>query len=162
MINVNGNYQMSSQSPAFRRTVAERMEASRDRIAAKIKAEMDRRGEDPLDLSREIGVRDRTIERWLAKESEPRKRNLKALATHWGLEVSDIQPDLEEEERELAAQLTRIEEGQKAIHEKLDRLTDLAEALTRHAGLTVPVKSEAEEEPLPPPPNPVPPGLQTS
>ena len=121
---VNGDSEMSYQSAAFRRTVAERMEAYRDRIAARIKAEMDRRGEDPRDLGYAIGVRDRTIERWLAKESEPRTRNLKALAEHWELELSELRPDLEEEERRLQAQLDRMES-------KLDMLLE-------HADITVP------------------------
>ena len=62
-----------------------------------------------MDLAYAIGVRDRTVERWLAGESDPRLRNVKAMADHWGIELAELRPDLEREERELQAQLDRME-----------------------------------------------------
>lgn len=132
---VNPDIEVSSQSPAFLRSVNERMEAYRERLAAKVRAEMAQRGEGPGDLAYNIGVEPRTVERWLAGESEPRRRNFKAMSEHWGVPITELRPDLEEEERQLQAQLDRIEA-------KLD-------VLLAHHGLTGPVEGPGEGPLLP-------------
>lgn len=125
---VNPEIQVSSQCPAFGRSVPERMQAQRERVAAKIKAEMARRGEQPRDIAYVLGIAERTIERWLARESEPRLRNLKALAEHWSMDLSELRPDLEQEERELQAQLDRIEANISRLLAIEDRLSSLEQA----------------------------------
>lgn len=97
--------EMPSQVPAFRRTVALLMADYRQRIAAKIRYERELRGEDPIDVAYGIGVHLRTYERWEAGEVQPQRRNLRALAARWGIEVRDLRPDLEADEH----QLSRIE-----------------------------------------------------
>lgn len=112
---------MPSQLPAFRLTVAARMEDYRERMAANIARERKRRGETPLELAVAIGVDKRTVERWETGEREPQIKKLRGLAEHWHIPVTQIRPDLEAEERDLRDQLNRIEA-------KLD-------ALVAHAGL---------------------------
>lgn len=100
---------MPSQLPAFGLTVAARMEGYRERLAANITRERKRRGESPMDLAFAIGVDKRTVERWEAGEREPQTKKLKALADHWSVDVGELRPDLEAEERALRDQLDRIE-----------------------------------------------------
>lgn len=108
---------MPSQLPAFRLTVAARMESYLERLAANITRERKRRGESVLDIAVAIGVDKRTVERWEAAEREPQIKKLKALADHWSMDVGDLRPDLKAEERVLRDQLDRIEQ-------KLDALLD--------------------------------------
>jgi transcriptional regulator with XRE-family HTH domain len=125
---------MPSQLPAFRLTVAARMEDYRERMAANIARERRRRGESPLEIAVAIGVDKRTVERWEAGEREPQTKKLRALADHWQVAITDIRPDLEAEERELRDQLGRIEA-------KLD-------ALLVHAGLDAAEIAIAAEQSL--------------
>lgn len=116
---VNLDFQMPSQSAAFRRTVAERMAAYQDRIAARIRRELAQKGEQPGDLAYKLGVNPRTAERWIAGESVPQPRHFRVMANHFGVKVTDLKPDLESEERLLAEQLDRIE---RKLDEILKRL----------------------------------------
>jgi transcriptional regulator with XRE-family HTH domain len=103
---------MSSQIPAFRLTVARRMEpkALRERVGRRIRAARLREGLEPRDLAYELKIAERTLERWELGEVYPQLRNRNALVERLqALSLDDLQPDLEAEERELRDQLDRIE-----------------------------------------------------
>jgi transcriptional regulator with XRE-family HTH domain len=87
------------------------MESYNGRLAANIKRERERHGEDPADTARRIDVSPRTYERWESGERKPQLANLAALVEAWGIEIEDLRPDLKKE----AETLERIET-------KLDRL----------------------------------------
>lgn len=97
---------MPVQSPDFRRTVAAQMEDYQRRMAANIKRERLRHGQKPADVAYKIGIDKRTYERWEEAKTAPQPGNLKELADEWGIDVSDLRPDLEAE----TARLTRIEQ----------------------------------------------------
>lgn len=96
---------MTEQFPSFRHTVALQMESYNERIAARIKRERERRGEDPEDAARRAAISLRTYERWEAGERKPQLKNLAALAEAWGVGIEKLRPDLEED----AERLERIE-----------------------------------------------------
>lgn len=133
---------MPSQLPAFGLTVAARMEGYRERLAVNITRERKRRGESPMDLAFAIGVDKRTVERWEAGEREPQTKKLKALADHWSVDVGDLRPDLEAEERALRDQLDRIEAKLDALLRVLD--VDPAAITVPHHGSDP--RDELEEE----------------
>jgi transcriptional regulator with XRE-family HTH domain len=125
---------LTSQSPAFKRTVAVLMGDYQRRIARRIQSEREKLSLSHLELAAKVGTTDRTVRRWEAGETEPQPRHLRALADTFGLEVADIRPNLEAEENAVRGQLDRIEA-------KLDRLL---------AALAEPVRpSEADDEDLP-------------
>lgn len=124
---------LTSQSPAFKRTVAVLMGDYQRRIARRIQSEREKLSLSHLELAAKVGTTDRTVRRWEAGETEPQPRHLRALADTFGLEVADIRPNLEAEENAVRGQLDRIEA-------KLDRLL---------AALAEPVRQpEALEEDL--------------
>src|SRR5687768_10315874 len=100
---------MTVQFPAFRLTVAERMEAYRERLAQRIDIELQRRGQNHVDLAAALKVSPRTAERWIAGEREPQRQHRKPLADYFGLPIEELWPDLGVEEKNLRAQLDRIE-----------------------------------------------------
>jgi transcriptional regulator with XRE-family HTH domain len=106
---------LTSQSPAFKRTVAVLMGDYQRRIARRIQSEREKLSLSHLELAAKVGTTDRTVRRWEAGETEPQPRHLRALADTFGLEVADIRPNLEAEENAVRGQLDRIEA-------KLDRL----------------------------------------
>lgn len=77
------------------------MAGYKERIADEIKRQRVLHGEDPLDVAYAIKVNPRTYERWESAEREPRLSNLRALASHWEVEIADLRPDLEAEEKQL-------------------------------------------------------------
>ena len=109
---------MTSQLPTFRLTVARQMEAYKERFAARLNAELIRRGEQPREMATALNIEPRTVERWAAGERFPQRRHLKAAADYLGVSVDELRPDLEAEERKLRDQLDRIEE-------KLDEVLEI-------------------------------------
>lgn len=156
MTSVNGNFQVSAQSAAFRRSVAERMAAYEDRIADRIRQQMDRHGEDPADLAYKLGLNPRTPERWINEGVVPQPRQFRALSKHWGIPVAELKPDLEKEEEELSAQLQRIEEKLDEVLRRLPPVKDEPGEGGDH-GQTEP----ARPGPTPPPRTPDPDEPQT-
>ena len=110
---------LPSHFPAFRHSVALQMEAYRERIARRIQAEAAKHGESPADLAHALQVHPSTTERWFRAERTPQPRLRKQLAQHWALPPDEFEPDLEAEDREVRAQLDRIEEKLDEILERL-------------------------------------------
>lgn len=142
-VSVNPDFSMSSQSATFRRTVAARMEAYQQRVAANIRRELERRGEQPKDLAYHLGINPRTPERWLAGSSLPQPRHFKGMAEYFGVQVSDIKPDLEAEEQAIRDQLDRIEEK---LDEILKRLPKPEPAVLPHEPVPPPPEEPPDEE----------------
>jgi ribosome-binding protein aMBF1 (putative translation factor) len=112
---------MPSQIPAFRLTVARRMEpkALRERVGRRIRAGRLHEGLEPRDLAYMLKIDPRTLERWENGEVYPQLRNRKALVEALPtITLDDLQPDLEAEERELRDQLDRIEQ---VLHDYIDQ-----------------------------------------
>lgn len=80
-----------------------------ERMAQRIRSERERRGLSHMELAVIVGSTDRTVRRWERGESEPQPRHLRALAEAFEKNVADIRPPFEAEEREVLAQLDRIE-----------------------------------------------------
>lgn len=105
-------------APALRRKLAREMEDYRDRVAERIKRQRLSRGQDPIDVAYAIGVNVRTYERWESGERLPQLANFRRLAEEWGVQISDLRPDLEAE----AEQLQRLEEKVDAMVETMEQL----------------------------------------
>ena len=112
---VKARNKMPSQFPALRITVAQQMAGYQERLAKKMRAEASKRGESAVDLASNLGTSASTAERWLRGERVPQRRNQKELREYWKLDPDFFEIDLEAEEKEVRAQLDRIEE-------KLDEL----------------------------------------
>lgn len=115
--------QLPSQFPAFRHNFAIQMAEHNERIARKIQREAIRRGESPLDLAQALGVHPSTTERWFRAERTPQQRHRKQLSRHWGLPLDSFEPDLEAENKEVRAQLNRIERKLDEVLERLKKLS---------------------------------------
>lgn len=124
---------MPWEIPAFRRNVARQMEECKQRLAERIAENIQRErlkhGQNPGDVAYRIGVNPRTYERWEEATTIPQPHNFKALAEEWEVEITDLRPDLEAEQRQL------------------DHIEHMLEALLDHFGLSDPAQAIEGDDP---------------
>lgn len=121
---------MPSLAATFRASLARQMEGYKERVAANVKRQRLRHGQEVMEVAYRIGVDKRTYERWEGAETAPRLGNFQALADLWDVEISDLRPDLEAE----ADQLQRLEEKVDEIQATLDELADATALLLAGKG----------------------------
>ena len=121
---------MPSLAATFRASLARQMEGYKERVAASVKRERLRHGQEVMEVAYRIGVDKRTYERWEGAETTPRLGNFQALADLWDVEISDLRPDLEAEQD----QLQRLEEKVDELQEAMDDLVEAASLLLAGRG----------------------------
>lgn len=115
--------QQPSQSPTFPLTVRRKMVGFKERLAERIIEAREAQGWDQRELAYRAGVADRTVARLeQAKVDRPRPSTLRKIADATGRKVEELRPDMDTEEKNLRAQLDRIEEKLDEILERLRRL----------------------------------------
>lgn len=115
--------QRTSQLPTFPLTVRRQMVGFRQRLAERIVDAREAKGWDQRELAFRAKVSEKTVQRLeQAKVNSPRGSTLRKIAEATSRQVEDIRPDMETEERNLRAQLDRIEKRQEEMDRKLDEL----------------------------------------
>lgn len=118
---------MTVQIPTFRATIAEQMAAYRERLADRIDKELQRRGQDHHDLAHALRANPRTAERWVTGETEPQRRYRKPIADFLGVQIEELWPELELEDKVFKDWMERVEAKQDQILAELSAIRlDLA------------------------------------
>lgn len=104
----------------------------KQRLAERIVEAREEQGWDQRELAFRAQISDKTIQRLEgAQVDKPRPSTLRKIAEATGRTVADIRPDMESEEKDLRAQLDRIEEK---VDDALNRLQALSVSLAVEAG----------------------------
>lgn len=115
--------QAPSQCPTIPLTVKRQMVGYQQRLAERIIEARQDKGWSRRELAFHSDISDKTLERLeKAQVKEPRGSTLQRIAEAVGREVSELRPDMETEEKNLRAQIDRMEA-------KLDELTESVDSL---------------------------------
>lgn len=105
-----------AQLPTFPRTVRKQMVGFKERLAERIIEAREQRGWDQGELAYRAKVDKKTIQRLeKAQVDRPRPSTMRQLATALEVQVADLRPDMQTEEKNLRAQLDRIDQRVQAI-----------------------------------------------
>lgn len=129
---------MPSLAATFRTSLARQMEGYKDRVAANVRRQRLRHGQEVMEVAYRIGVDKRTYERWEEAKTTPRLGNFQALADLWEVEISDLRPDLEAEADQLQRLEAKLDEAlallrRLAADEQADQARQLADEATAEA-----------------------------
>lgn len=116
------SYEITSQIPAFRRTLQREMADYQQRVAERIIRAREQAGYDREPFALRAGISVKQLRRIEQGKSNPRLGTVRKIAETAGVAITDIRPDLDEEEQQIRAQLDRIEEKLDEILERLRRL----------------------------------------
>lgn len=103
------SYEITSQIPAFRRTLQREMADYQQRVADSIIRAREKAGYDREPFALRAGISVKQLRRIEQGKSSPRLGTIRKIADTAGVPITDIRPDLDEEEEAIRAQLDRIE-----------------------------------------------------
>lgn len=99
-----------AQVPTFRRSVTRKMVGFKERLAERIVEARELKGWDQRELAYRSKLTEKTIGRLeKGQVDKPRPSTMRQLAEALEVEIADLRPDMETEEKNLRAQLDRIE-----------------------------------------------------
>lgn len=111
----------TSQIPAFRRTLQREMADYQERVAERIVKAREAIGFDREPFALRAGISPKQLARIEAGKSNPRAATVRKIAEAAGVAITDLRPDLDEEEQRIRAQLDRIEEKLDEVLRRLRR-----------------------------------------